>query len=169
MRQQTHNVGSPLRNLSWSSHKFHLAYPDQGNAILEFALVMPLMVLIITIICQLGIVFNQQISLTHAATIGAQMLMQDRLSTSEDPCADTFRSVTAAAPTLKASNIVMTLTMNNNAPISLTSCPGKQTQLVQGGPVTVQVTYPYSITLIGYQVSSLSGTMTSGAITETEY
>ena len=142
---------------------------ERGNAILEFALVMPLMVLLITVICQLGVLFNQQISLTHAATIGAQTLMQDRLSPSNDPCLDTFNAIKDAAPTLNSSSIVVTLTMNNNTPITNTTCPGKQTQLVQGGPVTVQVTYPYAISLIGYQVSSLSGTMVSGAITETEY
>lgn len=141
----------------------------QGNTILEFALVMPVMVLIVTVIWQLGVVFNHQIALTHAATIGAQALMADRLSSSNDPCADTFNAVKGAAPSLDPSKIVMTVTMNNNTSISQTSCPGKQGQLVQGGPVTLQTGYPYSIALIGYKALAISGNMTSGTITETEY
>jgi hypothetical protein len=130
---------------------------------------LPLVVLIITIIWQLGALFNQQISLTQATTAAAQVLQADRLSPSADPCADTFNALVAAAPTLNPSKIVITLTMNNNTPVTKTSCPGKQTQLVQGGPVTLLATYPYSFSLLGYSTSSFSGTMSSGAITETEY
>lgn len=173
MRPHTHESDSSsaagLNVSALSLFRLPLPWSDHGNAIVEIALVMPLLVLVITVICQLGIVFNQQISLTHASAIGAQTLMQDRLSPTGDPCADTFNAIKAAAPTLDPSNIAITLTLNNNTPITNTSCPGKQTQLVQGGPVTLQVTYPFSISLIGYQVSYLSGTMGSGAITETEY
>ena len=142
---------------------------EDANAIVETALTLPFVVLIITVIWQAGMFFNQMISLTQGVTVGAQVLQADRLSTSNDPCADTFNAIKAAAPTLIPSKIGITLTMNNNTAITQTSCAGKQTQLVQGGPVTVQATYPYSISLIGYKLTTFSGSMNSGAITETEY
>ncbi len=142
---------------------------DDGNAIVEIALTLPLVVLMVTVIWQMGLLFNQMISLTQAAAVAAQVLQSDRLSASNDPCADTFNALTAAAPTLTPSNIVITLTLNNNSSITKTNCPGSQTQLVQGGPVTVQATYPFTFSLLGYTTTAFSGTMSSGAITEIEY
>ena len=142
---------------------------EHGNAIVETALALPMIVLIITAIWQVGLLLTQANSLTQAATAGAQVLQSDRLSATGDPCADVFAAVKGAAPTLTSSKISLTLTLNNNTPISNTSCPGKQTQLAQGGPVTLEVTYPYSFSVLGYTVSTFSGTMSSGAITEIEY
>ena len=142
---------------------------ERGNAIVETALALPMIVLLITVIWQVGWLLTQANSLTQAATAGAQVLQSDRLSPTGDPCADVFSAVKNAAPTLTSSKINLKLTLNNNTPITLTSCPGKGTQLAQGGPVTLEVTYPYSFTLLGYTVNSFSGTMSSGAITEIEY
>jgi len=166
-----------IRNVrSASGGRMHSAFhlptgfrAEQGNAVVEIALTLPLVVLIITVIWQLGIVFNQMISLTQATTAAAQVLQADRLSTSNDPCGDTFSAIKAAAPTLTSSKIGITFVFNGNTAITQTSCPGKQTQLVQGGSVSVQTTYPYSISLIGYKLTSLSGTMNSGTISEIEY
>jgi Flp pilus assembly protein TadG len=172
MRKRLQRTNAARASVSPPTHPrphFTRMQSEQGVAIVEIALALPLIVLLISVIWQLGLLFNQQITLTYAATVGAQALQADRLSTSGDPCADIFNAIKAAAPTLKSSNIAMTLTMNNNPSVSQTSCSGKQNQLVQGGPVTVQATYPYSFSLVGYTVSSWSGTMSSGSITETEY
>lgn len=149
--------------------RFAAIRSEQGVAMVEIALILPLVVVLITVIWQLGLLLNQQIALTYGAEVGAQTLMVDRTSTSNDPCADTFNAVKAAAPTLNSSNIAITLTMNNNPAISAKTCSGKQTQLVQGGPVSVQATYPYGFSIVGYKVNSWSGTMSSGSIAETEY
>lgn len=138
-----------------------------GNAIVEFALVAPILLMVVTGIWQFGVVYNQMISLTQATTAGAQVLQSDRLSTSGDPCADTYSAVIGAAPTLKPASVTMTISMNNGSPITATSCSGKQTELTMGGPVTVQVTYPYSLTIAGLAITS--GSMSSGQITEISY
>lgn len=145
----------------------YLQKSDSGNAIVETALTLPLVLMIFMIIWEFGLIYNQQISLTQATTIGAQVLQSDRMSTSNDPCLDTFNAIKAYAPTLTPSKIGLTLTLNNNAPINQTSCPGKQTQLTMGGPVKVQTTYPYTLSIIGASITS--GTMSSGLITEIEY
>jgi Flp pilus assembly protein TadG len=146
---------------------------EQGNTIIEVALTLPLILLIFTMIFKLGFVFNQAIALTQAASVGAQVLQTARWSKSGDPCLDVYNAVKAAAPTLTPDSISITLTLNNNTPIAGTTCPGKQSQIQQGGPVTVEVKYPYSFSLISPGrtggTSSWSGSMSSGPITEQEY
>jgi hypothetical protein len=140
---------------------------EQGNTIVEVALTLPLILLIFTMIFKLGFVFNQ------AANIGAQVLQTERWSKSNDPCLDVYNAVKAAAPTLNPINIGLTLTLNNTTPIAGTTCSGQQGLIKQGGPVTVEVTYPYSFSLIapGHAGGSAtwSGNMSSGPITEQEY
>lgn len=140
---------------------------SEGNAMLEFALTLPVLLMIVTGIWQFGVLFNNLISLTQAVTSGAQVLQSDRLSTSGDPCADTYNAVVSAAPSLIQSKIKLTITMNNASSITANSCPGKQTQLAMGGPVTVQASYPYSVIIAGLTLGS--GNMQTGAVTEIEY
>ena len=151
---------------------------ESGNTIVETALMLPLLLLVLLAIFKVGMVFNQAISLTQAANIGAQVLQTDRWSKSNDPCLDVFNAIKGAAPTLNSKNITLILTLNNNPSITATStttCSGKQSQLQQGGPVALEVKYPFSFSLIGYGSSSFvgsatwSGTMSSGKITELEY
>ena len=140
---------------------------------IEVALTLPLILLVFTMIFKLGFVFNQAIALTQAASIGAQVLQTASWSKSNDPCLDVYNAVKAAAPTLTPSSITIVLTLNNNPPITGTTCSGKQSQIKQGGPVTVEVKYPYSFSLIAPGEpggsASWSGSMSSGPITEQEY
>ena len=172
MRKRFRNADPACASVPWRmplGPRLTAIRSEQGVAMVEIALTLPLMVVLITVIWQLGLLLSQQTTLTYAATIGAQALMVDRTSTSNDPCADTFNAIKGAAPTLISANISMTISMNNNTSITQKSCSGKQTQLVQGGPVTVQATYPYSFSIVGYTVNSWSGNISSGTIAETEY
>lgn len=145
----------------------NLARGERGSAIVETAVAIPVLMMIITAIFQFGLVFNRMISLTQGATVAAQVLQSDRLSASNDPCADTFKALTGAAPTLSSTKISISITMNGGSPITTTSCAGSQSQLAQGAPVTVEAKYPYTLSIVGINV--VSGTMDTGQISEIEY
>jgi Flp pilus assembly protein TadG len=140
---------------------------SEGNAIVEFALVLPILLMVVTGIWQFGVAYNHFIVLTQAATAGAQTLQSDRLSPADDPCADTYNAIVNAAPTLNPAKVSLTISMNGGAAITKNTCSGQQTQLAMGGPVTVQATYPYTLTVAG--LSLVSGNMSSGTISEISY
>ncbi len=148
------------RQLSWRRRM----RDEGGNSILEITLTLPILLTVMTAIWQFGIVYNQLISLTQATTIGAQVLQTDRLSPSGDPCADTFAAISGAAPTLSSGKIAMTITINSTQ-LKKNTCSGQA--LSMGDQVSVQVTYPYSLSIVG--ISMASGNMNTGAIAETEY
>jgi Flp pilus assembly protein TadG len=140
---------------------------DAGNSLIEFALVFPILLTVVTGIWQLGVFYSDMIAMTQGVTAGAQVLQSDRLSSNDDPCADTYSAVINAAPRLVASKVTVTISMNGNTAVTGNSCSGKQTQLAMGGPVTVKVSYPYSISIYGFAFAS--GNMNSGTVSETEY
>jgi Flp pilus assembly protein TadG len=121
---------------------------DQGQAVVEFAVILPVLLLILFAILQFGVVFNNYIQVTAAAREGARKAAVSRsLGTSSAETAATTAAKNAA-PGLNQSNITV-------------SFPNSPT-FAQGSDVSVQVTYPYSISIIGLVVASgnLSSTTT---------
>jgi Flp pilus assembly protein TadG len=139
---------------------------EEGNSLVEIALVLPLFLAIITGIGSFAIALGNQITLIQATGSGGQYLQEIRSITS-DPCKDTITAIQNAAPGLAAANIGLTLTMNGNAPITGSSCSGKQSELVEGGAVTVATTYPCSLSVYGIKFTNTC--QLTAAVTEYEY
>ena len=121
---------------------------DQGQAVVEFAVILPVLLLILFAILQFGVVFNNYIQVTAAAREGARKASVSRsLGTASAESAATTAAKNAA-PGLNQSNIT----------VSFPNSPS----FAQGSDVSVQVTYPYSISIIGLVVASgnLSSTTT---------
>jgi Flp pilus assembly protein TadG len=97
---------------------------QEGQAMVEFALVAPILLLLVFGIVQFGILFNNYLTLTDAVRAGARQAAVSRTLT--DPVGTTKTRVTTAAANLKASDI----------------------------DITVTATYPYSISLLGLVVTS---------------
>jgi Flp pilus assembly protein TadG len=127
---------------------------DDGNALVEFTLTLPILMAVLMAIFEFGIAFNNQLQLTQAVGAGAQYLQQIR-NTTTDPCKDTITTIEGSAPTLKPSSITLTLTMNGNSPVTGSTCAGDQSELTQGEPVIVNASYPCNITIFGINLSSL--------------
>jgi Flp pilus assembly protein TadG len=122
---------------------------EEGGALVEIALVTPVLMALVTGICSFAIGFNNQLTLTSAVGAGAQYLQLIRTTTT-DPCADTLTAIEAAAPSLKGTSIALTVTMNGVTPSqSGNSCAGSQTDLLSGQPITVAATYPCSLAIYG--------------------
>lgn len=142
-----------------------LARSDEGGALVEIALTVPVLLGVLTGIITFGIAFSNQLTLTQAVGSAGQYLSQIRTSTT-NPCADTFTALKNAAPGLTSANITMTVTMNGTATTANT-CSGKQTQLVQGSPVSVYATYPCSLSIYG--VTFANSCQLTAKVTEYEY
>jgi hypothetical protein len=122
---------------------------DAGGSLIEFALTLPPLLLVATGIGAIGIAMNNYLIVTNATTVAARQISISRGQTL-DPCATAVSSLTAAAPTLTASKFTYAYKFNGVA-YSGTSCPsanytsGAPSNLVQGQPESITVTYPCSI------------------------
>jgi Flp pilus assembly protein TadG len=141
---------------------------DEGSSLVEFAIVLPMLVLFLTGIFSIGTAFEHQQSLVQAVGIAAAQLSQSR-TTSVDPCAETWKAIKQAAPNLNPASLSVTITMNgSSAATNATSCTGSLAALTsaQPGSVTVLATYPCSVQLAGVTVAPITCTATT---TEFEY
>ena len=107
----------------------------------EFVIVLPILLLLLLGIIQFGVVFNNYITLTDAARAGARQAAVGR-SVADPTGAAVSRTRSSAADLDQA-----------QLSVSVTST------WAQGADVTVQATYPYSISLLGMVVTS--GTLTA--------
>ena len=138
---------------------------EDGSALVEIALVMPILLMVMTAICTFAIGFNNQLTLTSAVGSGGQYLQMIRTTTS-DPCHDTLSAITGSAPSLTASSISLTFNLNGTT-VTGSSCPGDQSYLAQGQPVTVTARYPCTLAI--YATRFASGCQLSASVTEYEY
>lgn len=111
---------------------------EQGQAMTEFALVIPLLALVLFGIIQFGIVFNNYVTLTDATRAGARKAaVAGKLPNPTSVC---VAAVRASASDLNQSKLNPTCTPASSwAP---------------GTDVTVTATYPYSISLLGLVVKA---------------
>ena len=140
---------------------------EQGNALIETALVLPMLLGVVTAICGFGVGFNNQLTLTSAVGSSGQHLQLLR-NTTTDPCLDTFTAIANAAPSLDSSKLTLTYSFNGTAvtPV-LNSCAGSQPLLVSGQPVTVNAKYPCAPPIYGTTLSA--SCQLSATVTEYEY
>lgn len=133
---------------------------EKGTAMVEFALVLPVLLLVMTGIFSFGIVLNNYLELTDAVAVGAQQLAIQR-GASTDPCSVVASAINNAAPYLSSSNIQLTFVLNGTTygPYTGTAaatCPsdsvsdGAAGDLKQGKAAQVSATYPCTLGVYGY-------------------
>jgi Flp pilus assembly protein TadG len=110
----------------------------------EFALVLPVLALVLFAVIQFGIVFNNYVALTDATRAGARKAAVSRQAPNPAGTAET--AVRDSARDLKQSDLDVSVTSTWQA----------------SSDVSVTATYPYSISLLGLVVKSgdLSSTTT---------
>jgi Flp pilus assembly protein TadG len=118
---------------------------EDGQAYVEFAFVLPLLILIVMGIIQFGVVFKDYIALTDATRVGARQAAVSRSIT--DPTQRVpliIAKMNAAAGTLDTTKMTVVVTpwdpVNNVA------------GWVASGDVTVRATYPLKVNLLGLVV-----------------
>jgi Flp pilus assembly protein TadG len=117
---------------------------QKGQSLTEFALALPIFVLLLFAVIQFGIVFNNYVTLTDATRAGARKAAVGRQLT--NPQSAVITAVRSSATDLKQSNL--------NVTVISTWQPGAD--------VTVTATYPYRIKLLGLplKTGNLSSTTT---------
>ena len=108
---------------------------DNGQTMVEFILVLPVLLIVLFGIVQFGITFKDYVTLTDAVRAGARTAAVSR--NSADPTADTIARVKSASDLTPAS-VAVTVTST----------------WVHGDDVVVTGKYPYSISLFGVVVAS---------------
>jgi Flp pilus assembly protein TadG len=109
---------------------------EQGQAMTEFALVLPVLALVLFAVIQFGIAFNNYVNLTDATRACARKAAVGRHQS--DPAGSAVAATRASAKDLNQSNL--------NVTVNSTWAPGDD--------VTCTATYPYSISLLGLVVKS---------------
>jgi len=126
---------------------------DEGGALVEMAVTLPVLLLIVTGIFTFGLALNNYLELTDAVGISARLLAISRGQTT-DPCSTTTAAFYKAAPYLKAANLSFTFVLNGTT-YTGTSCSSGSTttgaagNLVQGQPAQITVTYPCNLAVYG--------------------
>ena len=109
---------------------------ERGQSITEFALVLPLIVLLLFGVIQFGITFNNYVTLTDAVRAGARKGAVSRHL--DDPEGATEAQVRAAATDLKAADLQVSVESTWNA----------------GDEVSVSASYPFAIKALGVTIKS---------------
>ena len=108
-----------------------------GQALVEFAFTLPLLLMLLIGIIEAGILLNNWVILTDAVRSGARELAISR-APGIDGCAQAANRVQAAAIGLTPASIVVTSTV-------VASC----TSLTAGSDATVNATYPCDLSILG--------------------
>jgi Flp pilus assembly protein TadG len=122
----------------------------------EFALVVPLLLLVLMGIIQFGFVFHNYLTLTDAVRVGARQAAVSRGH--PDPVGTTVTRVERAAVNLDKRKLEVAVTPFNPADGTAT--------WVQGGDVTVKATYPWAVSLLGVVI--MDGKLESQTIERVE-
>jgi Flp pilus assembly protein TadG len=154
---------------------------NDGALAVEFALLVPVFLLVILGGVQFGLLIKNYVTLTNAVAIGAMQFAISRSDTT--PASDAWTAITNAAPTLTpTTNLEMTLTVGANSSCasnvnSLSAAAADDStcasQLAAAAPsngaltsATVTVTFPCGTQLTWYNFwtssCNLSSTMTEG-------
>jgi Flp pilus assembly protein TadG len=120
--------------------KPHRIRNEQGQTMTEFALVLPVLALLLFGVIQFGILFNNYVTLTDGVRAGARKAAVSRQAA--DPRGDAIDAVKASAASLDWTRPGATVTVTPSTPWA------------HGDSVTVHAEYPYEINLIGLVLAS---------------
>jgi Flp pilus assembly protein TadG len=118
---------------------------SEAVSAIEFAIISPVLLMIVTGIFQFGVAMNQYLSLTNAVAQGALTLALSRGTTT--PYSSTTAAINAAAPSLTPAQTTITVRINGVACTSDATC---LTSMVAGQSAVVRATYPCNLTVMGH-------------------
>jgi Flp pilus assembly protein TadG len=130
---------------------------EDGQALVEFALVLPILLMLATGITSFGLTFYRYITLTDAVRAGARTFSLGRGS--PDPCTPAVQETVNSADTPGVPVPTVHLVVNGipeNAPCT------SDANWIQGNQVTVTASIPYSLNIFGV-ITVKSGTLTAQA------
>jgi Flp pilus assembly protein TadG len=150
---------------------------ERGQAMLEFAFLLPILLILLLGMIVFGIALNNYMELTNGTTSGAQAVAISRGQTT-DPCQTAATPFYGAAPNLTQANVSFTITTSTGPGGSGTtetlwstganpSCPASSTTsppasyLISGGTITIKTTYPCNLKVLGVNFAPSTCTLTA--------
>ena len=138
---------------------------EEGQSLVEFALVLPILLIIVWGVVVFGIAINQYLTLTFATDNSVQLLAISRGQTT-DPCNLTATTFYGAAPGLTQANLTFTIVLDGTNVGGKTCSSGSTTtgaaaDLVAGTPASVTVSYPCNLTIFGINFAPSGCTLTA--------
>jgi Flp pilus assembly protein TadG len=118
-------------------HERRRTRDERGQAMVEFALVLPVLAILLVVIAQLGLVLNAYLEVTDAARVGAR-----KASVSRTEGGGAAAAVAAARESTSHLD-------ENELDVTVTPEPW-----AKGSAIEVRVTYPVSIDIFGLVVKS---------------
>jgi Flp pilus assembly protein TadG len=122
---------------------------ERGAALVEFALVLPIFLIVTFGMISMGLLMNEYLELTEVCNIGGQQLALMR--NNSDPCKTVYDDLVLVSPHIAASAMTLTFTLNGTVygPFtgSASSCTAAFTQFqaipsgTLGTPVTLSIQY----------------------------
>ncbi len=140
---------------------------DHGQASVELALCMPILMVLLTGIWSYGMAVNNYVTLAEATGAGARKIAISR-GQGGDPCAIAASTVQADAPSLSqtgstVSGLGYSITVAGQTYASATpQCPNAT--LTAGQPVSITVTYPCTLQI--FRVAALANCYLTAKTTE---
>jgi Flp pilus assembly protein TadG len=113
---------------------------DDGQSMVEFALLLPILLVVALGIMQFGIIYNNYITLTDATRVGARQAAVSRFANDQGVAATAYAKNAASGIDWTKAGADLKITATDwTAP---------------GSMITVTATYPYSVNLLGFVVGS---------------
>ena len=110
---------------------------ERGQTMVEFALVVPILLVVVFSIIQFGILYNHYITLTDATRVGARRCRQPHRGRSDRAHSRCYPSRRTRTHTRPSSGVTAVATA-----------------WAPGADITVEATYPYDIDVLGIVVAS---------------
>jgi len=121
---------------------------NSGAQAVEFALIGPLLLMLIMGIIQFSITLNNYIELAEGVRTGARSLAISRAIANATPYTTTVNNISSSAGNLTASSITVTVSVNGTACTSDATC-SSALSTAAGLPASVTATYPCNLKVMG--------------------
>jgi Flp pilus assembly protein TadG len=123
---------------------------ERGQALVELALVLPLFLLLLLGIVQMGSVYRDYIALTDATRVGGR---QASVARSLQPASSREPAIVArtqkAAVNLDSTKMTISVELSDPVSGAILTPNTSDSSWVQSGEVTVRATYPFKLSLFG--------------------
>lgn len=122
---------------------------EAGSALIEVAVVSPVLLMMVFGILQFGVVMNTNVTLNDAVRVASRSLAMTRGV--PDPCSTATTKLKNVAQGLTASSLSIRVTVNataygfSNSP----TCSGQGVLMTSGADATVEATYPCTAVIYG--------------------
>ena len=121
---------------------------------MEFALLAPVLLLLVLGMCEFGITLNQYLTLTNAVRSGARQLAISRGAAT--PWSSAINQIYSSAPNLTQGSLTITMSVNGTPCATDAACQTALTAVgTTGAPAAITATYPCSLAFFGYNFASV--------------